>query len=317
MVLSFEAQKPYIADRMAGALREVFGQAPLAFRIPSGPSGWGGTVFVAAEGPVVAARLAADPQLARQIAAWQAASPVGLTYTTEIATDDWPYIYLERPRIPTLYLLLGGLLLGLLAYSRRRLGPGLFAGMGDRAQWRFFFLGAAFLLLEVQNISKASVALGNTWLVNAVIISGVLVMILLANLVAAVANVPRALSGGLLVGSCLGLYFVDLAAFAGWPFWAKSVAVGALATLPMFFAGLLFIDLFQRSANKHAALGANLLGSLVGGLLQSVTFVLGIKALLLIVAALYVVALVLCLPLPGAPGRTRRDRQIETVFLGG
>jgi spermidine synthase len=296
MVLSFEAQKPYIADRMAGALAEVFGQPPLAFRIPSGASGWGGTVFVIGQGDVVAQRLAADPQLARQIAAWQAASPVKLSNQTKIATDDWPYIYLEGPRIPTLYLLLGGLLLGLVAYSRRRLGPGLFAGMGARGGWQFFFLGAAFLLLEVQNISKASVALGNTWLVNAVIISGVLVMILLANLVAAYVSVPRALAGALLVGSCVGLYFVDLAAFAGWPFWAKSAAVGGLSTLPMFFAGLVFIDSFQQSANKHAALGANLLGSLAGGLVQSITFVVGIKALLLIVAGLYVVALALMLP---------------------
>ena len=32
-----------------------------------------------------------------------------------------------------------------------------------------FFMGAAFLLLEVQNISKASVVLGNTWVVSAVV----------------------------------------------------------------------------------------------------------------------------------------------------
>ena len=41
------------------------------------------------------------------------------------------------------------------------------------------------MLLEVQNISKASVVLGNTWQVNAVIISGILIMILLANAFAA------------------------------------------------------------------------------------------------------------------------------------
>jgi len=309
MVLSFEAQKPFIADRMGSCLHEVFGAAPLAFRIPSGPSGWGGTFFVVGDG--VANRLAAEPALAERIQAWQAKSPVELTNATRITTDDWPYIYLEHPSVPTLYLLLAGLLAALLVYSRRRLGPGLFAGLGDRAGWTFFFMGAAFLLLEVQNISKASVALGNTWLVNAVIISGVLVMILLANLAAAcLPSVPRMLAGGLLLGSCLGLYFVDLASFGGWPFWAKSLAVGGLATLPMFFAGLLFIDLFQQTENKHAALGANLLGSLAGGLLQSITFLVGIKALLLVTAGLYVVALVLMVPRRVAvagPGRPRRE----------
>ena len=43
--------------------------------------------------------------------------------------------------------------------------------------------------------------------------------------------------------------------------------------------------------DRGLALGANLIGSLVGGLLQSVTFVTGIRALLLIVAGLYVTAI--------------------------
>src|SRR5262249_57177043 len=34
LVLSFEAKKPWIADRMAGALTQVFGTEPLSFRIP-------------------------------------------------------------------------------------------------------------------------------------------------------------------------------------------------------------------------------------------------------------------------------------------
>ena len=33
MLLSFYAEKPYITDRMAGALSEVFGQPSLVFRV--------------------------------------------------------------------------------------------------------------------------------------------------------------------------------------------------------------------------------------------------------------------------------------------
>ena len=91
----------------------------------------------------------------------------------------------------------------------------------------FFFLGAAFMLLEVQNISKAAVVLGNTWTVNAVIISGVLVMILLANLIAV--SVPAAALGpvyALLVASCLGLYVLDLSTFAFLPYATKALVVG-------------------------------------------------------------------------------------------
>ena len=96
-------------------------------------------------------------------------------------TDDWPYIYLQSAQIPVLYYLLTGLMLLILVRSYKKWqANGLLARWG-RSYWHFFFLGVAFLLLEVQNISKASVVLGNTWQVNAVIVTGVLLMALLAN----------------------------------------------------------------------------------------------------------------------------------------
>ena len=63
-----------------------------------------------------------------------------------------------------------------------------------------------------------------------------------------------------------------------------------LTTLPMLFSGIVFIRSFTSVERKDTALGANLIGGLVGGLLQSVTFVIGIKALLLIVTGLYLAA---------------------------
>ena len=136
-----------------------------------------------------------------------------MPYTTAGATDDWPYLYLQSRRIPVLYYLLASLLLILLI---------LFGGNSIRPSSSFavmaalaLFLGAAFLLLEVQNISKASVVLGNTWLVNAVIISAVLIMILLVNAIVAIASkIPAGIVYSLLCGSCLALYFIDLSRFA-------------------------------------------------------------------------------------------------------
>ena len=95
----------------------------------------------------------------------------------------------------------------------------------------------------------------------------------------------------LLVGTCLGLYFLDLSRFAFLPYATKAAVVGLLTSLPMLFSGIVFIRSFAAADRKDAALGANLMGSLVGGLLQSVTFVIGIKALLLIVAGLYLAAM--------------------------
>jgi hypothetical protein len=297
MVLSFNAQKAFIADRMASTVEAVFGRKPLAFRIPANAYGWGGVLFVADDDDkTVRDRLAADPTLARLITEWQAEEPISLPGTTRPATDDWPYIYLETPTIPVLYFLLGGALLVLFVRGLRRLQCSAEIDYRSSATWHFFFLGVGFMLLEVQNISKAAVVLGNTWVVNAVIISGVMVMILLANLIAArFPKLPLPPVYALLVGSCIGLYFLDLSTFAFLPYATKAAVVGLLTSLPMLFSGIVFVRSFAAAERKDAALGANLFGALVGALLQSVTFLTGVKALLLIVAALYLAA-VLVLP---------------------
>jgi hypothetical protein len=292
MVLSFEAQKPFIADRMAGVLRQVWdGREPLAFKVPYSAYGWGGVLFVAGDLDAVQRQIDGNDRLKSRIAEWRRQHPIALAGLATLTTDDWPYIYLESPHIPLLYFFLAGLMALLFVRGLRRLGVEGLAKSWDRSHWHFFFLGAAFLLLEVQNISKAAVVLGNTWSVNAVIISSVLVLILFANLIAA--YLPRLPLGpvyALLCGSCLLFYFLDLSRFAFLPYPVKAAVVGALTSLPMLFSGIIFIRSFAAVPAKNVALGANLMGSLVGGLLQSVTFLVGIKALLLIVAALYLAA---------------------------
>jgi hypothetical protein len=208
-----------------------------------------------------------------------------------VATDDWPYIYLETPHVPVLYYLLAGILLVLFLRGMRKLQVSEAIRGWGRTSWHFFFLGAAFMLLETQNISKAAVVLGNTWLVNAVIITGILAMVLLSNAIAArLPRLPISWVYAALVAACVALYFVDLAVFNPLPYAAKALIVGALTSVPMLFSGIVFIRSFANAPHKDAALGANLMGALVGGLLQTVTFVTGIKALLLIVAFLYLAA---------------------------
>ncbi len=292
MTLSFEARRDYITDRIAGVLREVFGEEPLCFAIPDSYYGFGGVMFIAGDMPAISKRIDGNARLAGMITKWQAKRPIHVSYTTKLTNDDWPYLYLEKPYIPKLYYLLAVLMLILLIQSGRDMGIGRLSGFLTRENLHFSFLGAAFLLLEVQNISKASVVLGSTWEVNAVIVSGVLVMILAANLLAH--RFPgmnlRAVYAALM-GICLLLYFIDLASFAFLPYATKALVIGGLTTLPMLFGGIIFIRSFKAMADKDTALGANLIGAVFGAMIQSVTFVLGIKALLLIVTALYFVAM--------------------------
>ena len=289
--LNFMAHRPFIADRIGSCLTEVFGRKPIVFVKPTDPTGWGGVMFITGNQDVIAASLSSNELLQSKIEQWQARKPVLIDGKTKLATDDWPYLYLESPTIPTLYFLIAVLMFAMLGYAKLRCPGTAWFGRWQQSQWHFFFLGAAFLLLEVQNISKASVVLGNTWIVNAVIISGILMMVLLANVIAAFVRIPQGLVAGGLIGTCLTLYFVDLSSFGFLPFSVKAPLVGGLTTLPMLFSGILFINSFANCEHKGEALGANLIGSLVGGILQAVTFLVGLKALLLIVAGLYIAAL--------------------------
>jgi spermidine synthase len=293
MVLSFEAQKPFIADRIRQTLKEVFNQEPLAFVIPNSFYGWGGVMFVVGDSGIIQKQLEQNHELSLYVKSLQKAHPIQFTEDARITTDDWPYIYLESPKIPSLYYLLIGLMILLFIRSSRKWEANIAIAAGSRTFWHFFFLGAAFLLLEVQNISKASVVLGNTWEVNVVIISSILGMALLANWITYKSpNLPLPLVYTLLIGTCLGLYFVDLARFGFLPYFTKAVLVGSLTSLPMLFSGIVFTRSFTVADEKSNALGANLIGALVGALLQSITFITGIKSLLLLVALFYVLSLV-------------------------
>src|SRR5436189_6458485 len=57
------------------------------------------------------------------------------------------------------------------------------AGITVRSlQWHFLFLCGGFMLLEAQIVSKMALLFGTTWLVNSVVIAGLLLLIVGANL---------------------------------------------------------------------------------------------------------------------------------------
>jgi spermidine synthase len=291
LVLTFERICPFIPRRMSLVLTEVFGHEPDYFCIKESGYGWGGVMFVVAENQQrVRQQIASNDRLAAQVARWQHDYVIP-NESVSLISDDWPYLYLEQPSIPLPYYVFAAVMVGLFFLGKRHLKAADLMGGPVRAHWHFFFLGAAFMLLEVQNISKVAVVLGSTWWVNAVIISSILIVILAANLIAAwLPRLPLTPVYALLIGSCLLLFAMDIAHFASLPYMTKALVVGLWTSLPMLFSGIVFIRSFAAVHGKDRALGANLLGSLVGGLLQAVTFVIGIKALLLLVAALYLAA---------------------------
>ncbi len=158
-------------------------------------------------------------------------------------------------------------------------------------QWPFFFLGAGFMLLESQIVSRMALLFGTTWLVNSITISGILILIVGANLLE---RAGRRLPASLVyAGLFLTLGVAYLVPVSNLLAESRAVRIaGAVLVLcsPVFFAGILFIRTFAVAGFAGAALGSNLFGALVGGLLESLSMWMGLRGLLLLAASLYLMS---------------------------
>jgi spermidine synthase len=289
LFLKFQVDRDWLGQRFYELLSRVFGKPPLVFVAEPG-YGAGGVCFVISQSDQVGKRIAEDSQLrafvARQSRTYEGASAVALT------TDDWPYLYQQNRSIPAVFLTLSLLVVGLAFGYRRLILPPAVASEGAGQSALFFFaMGAGFLLLETQTVSRLALFFGTTWQVNGVAIGAVLTALVCANLVAD--KYPQQLHrrwilAGLL-GALISVYFVPFDRIPG------SVAVvgsvgAALFGIPVFFAGLLFAREFRCAESPSAALAANMLGAVVGGLMENLSLMVGLRALLLVAAMCYVLA---------------------------
>jgi hypothetical protein len=71
----------------------------------------------------------------------------------------------------------------------------------------------------------------------------------------------------------------------------RFLAAAALAFAPVFAANLVFAERFRETASASTALGVNLLGAMLGGVLEYAALLVGYRALLVIAAVAYVLAL--------------------------
>jgi len=165
-------------------------------------------------------------------------------------------------------------------------------------------MGAAFLLIETRGVTTLSLLLGSTWIVNAAVFGGVLVMALLAN-EAVLRLQPQRLGpwfAGLLASVAL-LWIFPLSALNGLAVVERGLLGGLLNALPVAFAGVIVSTRLSQSRNPSAALGSNLLGSVIGGCLEYLSMMVGLRALVLLAFALYLSALLVA----------RRDNGVEVV----
>jgi hypothetical protein len=281
--IKFQVDRPWMSRRLADMLQQTFGKPPLAFKADSNYAA-AATCFVISPSSRVEDAMAADPHLAgfvRENKVTLQSEPVPPT------TDDWPYLYQKGRWIPRTYFGVGVVVILLTAIlylqipEARRQAPSLF----------FFSMGAGFLLLETQVISRLALYFGTTWQVNGIVISAVLTALLAANFT--VDRAPRILRASWLLPALLaglaGVYFLPVSRLPQSPVLAGSLIATAFG-VPVFFAGLLFASEFRRADSPGSALGANILGAVAGGLLENLSLMTGMRFLLLVTIGLYCLA---------------------------
>jgi hypothetical protein len=167
-----------------------------------------------------------------------------------------------------------------------------------------FFMGAAFLLLETKNVASFALLFGTTWLVNALVFAGVLLVVLAAVETTRRVRTPPlpVVFAGVLVALALA-WVVRPEHLLALPFALRLLCATLIAFLPIFLANVAFAKRFADTADSQEAFSVNLLGAIVGGCLEYGALLTGYDNLLVVTAVLYLVAFAL-LP-KGARSRWR------------
>ena len=275
-------REPWLINRLAGTLDEVYGHAPCLDEFTAVQSLAALSIGKNQDSAVCAPGAVWDRTA---IAAEGQAIPVP-------AADDRPFLYLKERTIPSLYLIIIALILGVSLIGIRVFG-GPFKSM--RGYGDLFFMGAAFLLLETRSITTFALLFGTTWLVNAMVFTGVLLAVLAA--IEVTQRMGRTISRKVILPALFAslaiAFLVPNAALLGLPVPARLIAATVLAFAPIFFANLLFTSRFKDAKNPTAAFAANLFGAMVGGCLEYLSLILGYQLLLVVAAFLYTAAVLI------------------------
>ena len=278
MIVKFSVQTPWIAGRLYNLLDVTFGRPPLQLVQPPLLYASSGTFFIAGSQDRMSQALR-DSSVAEYVAQNHGVQPPAASLTT----DDWPYFYQHERGFTTSVAIISAVLVLLCWFFLRE------AGMSGRSLvWHFFFLGAGFMLLEAQIVSKMALLFGTTWAVNAIVIAGLLILIVAANVATDLwPRIPISFAYVGVFASVLVAYVTPLQTFFFRSLLLKMASAGLVLCLPVFFAGVIFIRGYAREEFRGEALGSNLLGALVGGLMESLSYMTGIRSLLLFAAGLY------------------------------
>jgi hypothetical protein len=284
MVVTFGAAAPWVGPRLYATLEQACGYKPLCLRKQWSPL-WGGKDLSFVAGKPVQENKVAVPVTMEVV-------PFGDNLDGRALTDDWPYLYVKSNMVDYSYLMVMGEIILLTLYVGRR----VLSTKEESTRWQMFFLGAAFLLLELHAISFLALIYGSTWMTSALVINGILIMIFLANLIVmrfkTQLNTHQPTLYLILVATILLSYLTPGSKLlASDPSGLMVVTITIVTLAPMCVAGVVFATAFSRAQIPATALAFNMLGAVVGGLLEYVSNYFGIKSLELLAVGLYLSSL--------------------------
>ncbi|MGZ6265457.1 MAG: spermidine synthase [Candidatus Limnocylindrales bacterium] len=268
-------REPWLVAKLDSMLQTAFGTPPILRTFE-------GVHAALADGPAVTALNGGPPPGDSTEPLPSVGAP-----TPQQATDDWPFLYLRTPTIQPHYLVALGfvLLLALLSVAG--------AAAVTRTPLRgfsphFFVLGTAFMLLETRSLVSFSLLFGTTWLVNALAFFAILASVLVAILVNSRLKVRRSRPLYALLFAALAVAFLlPPEQLLLDPPWLRYLLASIVAFAPVFLANMVFTFSFRDTKIADMAFASNLIGAMLGGVIEYVALLTGYRLLLIVVAALY------------------------------
>ena len=206
----------------------------------------------------------------------------------DVSTDDWPFFYMPQRIYPVSYLVM---VVQIIVLSSLFSGN-FFSQQLKFSHLSFFFLGAGFMLVETKGITELGLTFGNTWQVIGFVIGGILVMAFLGNCVVQWLNIqssqiPYAL---LLSTLAVGWVVARSGGFASTPLGRLETCV--VLTCPLFFSGIVFSTMMNNKGEVSGIMATNLLGAILGGLLEYNSMYFGFRSLYVIAMGCYLFAFI-------------------------
>lgn len=201
------------------------------------------------------------------------------------ATDDHPFLYLQHNQIPPLYQMTIALIFLITVLITHWSSNAIHA---IRENFDLLLMGMAFLLLETKSIISFALLFGNTWIVNSLVFFGILTLIYLA--IEFTSRFPRVASHsiyGLLLLSLLINWWLPAESLLTLSLVPRFLIASLVTFSPVFLANIAFASRFQYALNSSAAFGVNMIGAMIGGLLEYISMITGHQFLLILIGAFY------------------------------